>query len=294
MELNIEKFDPTTEQLTKMVVASKKIQVTDINDKGQIEVVRKARIELKTARVAITKKGKEMREEANAFQKAVIAKEKELVAIIEPEEIRLEAIEDEVKAQKLKEERVGLLPIRKEQLHAIGDDIEVTDDELLDMDTETFSAYKNERISEKNQQDRLALEEAQRKVQEEADRQQREKETREREAIARKEEQEMAEHRIKEEKERAELRVQQEKADADRRVKEAEEKAKLDVEREKQRIAQEKYDKELADKAEQEKLDAKKKYQAWLTKNEYDEKTHYLRNENGTVTLYKIVSTFKI
>jgi len=41
-------------------------------------------------------------------------------------------------------------------------------------------------------------------------------------------------------------------------------------------------------------LDKKKKYQAWLTKNEYDEKTHYLRNENGVITLYKIISSYKI
>ncbi len=294
MELNIEKFDPTTEQLTKMVIASKKITVSDINDKAQIEVVRKARIELKTARVAITKKGKEMREEANAFQKAVIAKEKELVAIIEPEELRLEAIEDEVKAQKLKEERIALLPIRREQLDAIGDGVEVSDEELLEMDTEQFSAYKNDRVAQKNESDRLALEAERRKVQEEADRQQREKETQEREKKAREEAQAEAERKLAHAKEEAELRVQQEKADADRRVKEAEEKAKQDAEREKQRVAQEKADAEAKAKAEQEALDKKKKYQAWLTKNEYDEKTHYLRNENGVITLYKIISTYKI
>ena len=294
MELNIEKFDPTTEQLTKMVKASQKIVVTDINDKEQIEVVRKTRIELKTARVAITKKGKEMREEALTFQKAVIAKEKELVAIIEPEELRLEAIEEEVKEKKLREERMALLPTRHEQLVAIGDGVTVTDEELLGMDTDAFTAHKNDRIAKKNEQERIAMEAERQAIQAERDAIDREKEAQAREKKAREETQAEAERQLKLAKEESEMRVQREKEEADRRVKEAEARAKQEQKEKEEREAREKSEAEAKVKAEQEALDKKKKYQAWLTKNEYNEATHYLRNENGTVTLYKIVSTYKI
>ena len=296
MELNIEKFDPTTEQLTKMVIASKKIKVTDINDKEQIEVVRKTRIELKTARVAITKKGKEMREEAIVFQKAVIAKEKELIAIIEPEEIRLETIEDEVKEKKQREERIALLPIRREQLDAIGDGVEVTDDEILGMDTAFFTDYKNERVAQKNEADRLTLEAEKRKVQEEAERQQREKETQEREKKAREEAQEEAERQLKLAKEEAEMRVQREKEEGERKVKEERERMEREAKEKAERELKEKEEAEAKAKVEQEALEKKKKYQKWLTDGGYteDKKADYHFMDNGTeVKMYKLVSVFK-
>lgn len=294
MELSIEKFDPTVEELNKMVVASKKVTVTDIDDKAQIQVVRENRIALKSARVAITKRGKEMREEANAFQKAVIAKEKELVAIIEPEELRLEAIEDEVKEKQLRAERELLLPSRKEELAKIGDSVEVTDAELLSMDVAQFSAYKNDRVAQKNEVDRRVIEEARAQVHAEEERQQREKETRAREEIARKEEQELAERRLKEEKERAELRIQQEKEGAERRVIAERERVEREQKEKEEREAQAKAETARLEKEEREKLEGKKKYQVWLSKNLYDENTHYLRNEGGTIKLYKLVGTFKI
>ena len=80
MDMNIEKFDPTTSELNTLVEKSQLVTVTDINDTKQMKVVTAARIELKNARVSITKKGKELRDEANKFAKAVIAKEKELIS----------------------------------------------------------------------------------------------------------------------------------------------------------------------------------------------------------------------
>ena len=54
-----------------------------------------ARMALKNTRVEIQKLGKAAREDATAFSKAVIAKEKELIDVIEPEESRLQALQDE-------------------------------------------------------------------------------------------------------------------------------------------------------------------------------------------------------
>lgn len=50
---------------------------------------------LKRTRVEIEKTGKDAREDATAFSKAVIAKERELIAIIDPEEARLLGMRDE-------------------------------------------------------------------------------------------------------------------------------------------------------------------------------------------------------
>jgi len=293
MELNIEKFDPTVEELTKMVVASKKIVVTDINDKAQIEAVRTTRIELKGVRVTITKRGKEMREEANAFQKAVIAKEKELVAIIEPEELRLEAIEEEVKAKKTREERVALLPIRRTQLDSIGDNEPEDDDFLLGMNTEQFQEYYNRRVASKNEVDKLAMEAERNAIQAEKDRLENEKVAREREAIARREEQEEAGRKLALAKEEAEMRVQREKEDADRRVKEEGERVKREQKEKEEREAQEKLMAENKAQEEKEKLEKRAKYQKWMKENNFDEKTDILKDSETEIIMYRKVSSFK-
>ena len=51
------------------------------------------RMTLKSARLKITKTSKEARDDATAFSKSVIAEEKRLIAIIEPDEDRLEALQ---------------------------------------------------------------------------------------------------------------------------------------------------------------------------------------------------------
>src|SRR3990167_4226116 len=155
--LDIEKFDPTVADLKEMVAGSQTLQLTDPANNEQVELAHKKRIELRDARVRITKTGKGLREEAVAFQKAAIGKEKELVAIIEPEEARLQAFEDEAEKIRVREERKALLPARRAELDAIKDGIAVTDDELLEMDSATFLNYTNHRKAQKNEKDRLEL-----------------------------------------------------------------------------------------------------------------------------------------
>lgn len=54
-----------------------------------------ARMSLKNTRIAIQKAGKDAREDAQAFSKAVIAEEKRLITLIEPEEGRLQSLQEE-------------------------------------------------------------------------------------------------------------------------------------------------------------------------------------------------------
>jgi len=66
-----------------------------------------ARMRLVKARTTTTKRGKEVREDAQAFSKAVIEQEKALLAIIEPEEKRLQKIQDDHDAIEAEKKRVA-------------------------------------------------------------------------------------------------------------------------------------------------------------------------------------------
>lgn len=151
---DLDQFDPTREALAQMVEATKGITAEDLEDKKQLEVVRRARIDLKNARVSIEKKGKELREDATKFAKAVIAKENELIGIIEPEEDRLKAIEEAAETLKQRRLREAQLPYRRDRLAEIGDDVEVSDETLNGMENVDFSEYLNRRVAAKNQRDR--------------------------------------------------------------------------------------------------------------------------------------------
>lgn len=111
-------FDETKAALLPLVEASARI-VSITNGAGYSEA-QSARMKLKNTRVEIEKRGKAAREDATQFSKAVIAKEKELVGVIAPEEDRLQALQDEwdaaiarEKAAKAEAERMRIFAIRQ-------------------------------------------------------------------------------------------------------------------------------------------------------------------------------------
>lgn len=114
------KFDPSVEELNKIVAVTSKITAPDLSDDTQVALVHDTRISLRDARVKIEKAGKQYRADALAYQKKVIAREKELIAIIEPEEIRLKALEEEATRLRERAAREALLPMRREQLVPFG------------------------------------------------------------------------------------------------------------------------------------------------------------------------------
>lgn len=95
-------------QLNALVAASKDITIVT-NAAGRDECHSSA-MKATKARTGIAATGKDARDDANAFSKAVIAEEKRLIAIIEHEEIRLKALRDEwdnnIAAEKAEKERV--------------------------------------------------------------------------------------------------------------------------------------------------------------------------------------------
>lgn len=214
MELNIEKFSPTVAELREVAATAAQIELQDPLDKAAVQVVHDMRVALRTARTTITKAGKEMREDALKFQRAVIAKEHELIAIIEPQEERLERLEEDALLVQEREALREFLPRRKERLAALQDGVAITDEELLDMDGTVFEGYFNRRLAEKNVADQRKIDDDRRKLnadQEEIDRKKREQEAEER---GRKQAEEKAEREKKEREARAAAEAAEREKDA--------------------------------------------------------------------------------
>lgn len=290
----IEKFDPNIAELMAMVETTKNLTATDLEDKGQLAIVKENRIVLKKARVKIEKAGKAAREDAVKFQRDVLAYEKKLIAVIEPEEDRLAAIEEEAEKLAIRKERIEKMPARLERIEKAGLSFfhDKTEEEMLELDANAFEAYFNELGARKVQYDKdqeeIKRQEAAKILEEEnakkkAEQDAKDKELAEREAKIKEEEQ-----RIAHEKE-----VEQAKKDTEERLKkEAEEKRIAD-----EKAAKEKAEKEAAEKkAADAKLAKDKEYQAFLkglgmTKTNTAE-FHKVETDKEII-VYKKVGTFK-
>lgn len=86
------KFEELKSDLIKLAEDSKSI--VEVKDAASYEECHGARMQLKNMRVAIEKTGKDARADATAFGKAVIKAEDELIALISPEEKRLQILQD--------------------------------------------------------------------------------------------------------------------------------------------------------------------------------------------------------
>ncbi len=109
--------EQTRKDLQELV--AKSANIVEVKNTAGREECHGAAMALVRARTTITKTGKAAREDAAAFQKAVIAEEKALIAITEPEETRLLALRDKWDAaraaEKAEAERIERLRI--EQIH---------------------------------------------------------------------------------------------------------------------------------------------------------------------------------
>lgn len=283
--LSLEQFSPKKAELVQMAEEARLLVIAGPDDKIGYDRVHKKRMSLKAARVEITKTGEAIRANAIKFQKAVIEKEKELVAVIQPVEVELQRMQDAVDEEKEKRRRAKLLPERHEKLKTIG--VAVEDEFLLVMDDSRFTEFFNTKHSE-------FLTEKERKI---------------------KEEKEIEEKRLREERERIEAEkrafdLQKEREETERRHKEelektkieAEAKAKRDAEesaeREKKRLADEMAAKEKTEREETERITRNRKYQDFLKKNGCDEKDSvnwiFKKTETGEIRLYKLIDSITL
>lgn len=109
--------EQTRKDLQELV--AKSANIVEVKNAAGRDECHGAAMALVRARTTITKTGKAAREDAAAFQKAVIAEEKALIAITEPEETRLLGLRDAWDqaraAEKAEAERIERLRI--EQIH---------------------------------------------------------------------------------------------------------------------------------------------------------------------------------
>ena len=290
---SVTKFEQTVLDMEAMVALSKKIKVTDVTDKDQIEAVKRSRIDLRAVEIAIEKRGKGYRDVFTAINKEISLKENELKKITSPEIERLEKLEVDAKAEAIRLERTEKLPERKERLAKIEDGVEIEDKELLEMDATAFEGYFNNRVAIKNETDRREAEEA--RAKEEA-RVQAEREAEQKkldDAKAEVENQRLANEREAE-------RLQAEK-DAQAREKTARDEATAEAKRkDDERIAEEKRvaDENIKTEAEKKaKLEKQNKYRAWRASHGWTEETKAdFKEENTgeTVVLWKKMGEFEI
>jgi hypothetical protein len=81
-------------EATLKEMAGKSVTITTITNLAGYQQCHAARMVLKNQRIIIEKDGKAARDEANKFRAAVIAEEARLIGLIDPEESRLQAIQD--------------------------------------------------------------------------------------------------------------------------------------------------------------------------------------------------------
>lgn len=284
MDMSLDKFDPTVADLTALAEVAKTISITDFESKAQIEAVRQNRIVLKNARVAVEKRGKELREDANAFASAVIAKQKELIAIISPEEERLKKLEDEAETHVLRQERLRKLPERRQRLQDALVGAELFDEAVLGMDDVTFEAtfsrLVNERAAVENarKEEELRIKQAELDAKEREIREKEESERRERERLI-----ELERARMEGEERAKVEQAKKEQFEAERRRKE-----EAEV---KDRLIRE----EAEHKAAAAKLEKSKKYKAFLEVHGFTDATRGDFKVEETATgyvLYKRLGEF--
>lgn len=247
------RFDETIkpEALAAMAEKSRKLTVNGIDDKDGYRAVHDARMELKKARVQITKIGKDLRASATEFNRAVIARENELIEIINPEEKRLDELESHIdhlreeakkEAERKEIQRIQTIVDSFAQVGVGVDFIEakgMTEEQVAERLQEATIAFK-----EKQEADRVAREEQERQR----------KENEAKEAAQRKAEMERQEaERIRLAKAQEELErvaVEQRRREAELRAREDEIRAKEEAQRRQEEMERAK--KEAAEKAVQE------------------------------------------
>lgn len=302
MELNIEQFNPTAVELTTLADKYKGLEIKGVDDKEGYLTVSCARKELGKARVDIEKKGKLLRSDALSFQRAVIEKEKELIAIIEPTESALSIMEKAhlLEVEKLK--RVKSLPERKERMALYG--LFPSDEELLVMDENAFSEfamYAKEKYLEAQERKQREEQEAaaeKLRLEQEAHAAKMKAEQNKLEADKRKLEEEKLAH---EQEKQHQIELEKAKEDAAKKATlEAEWKAKEEKEAEANRVKQEaeriKLEAEAKVKAEQaakEKLEKQKRWKKFLADNNYtNDKEFMWINEEKKIVLWKKIDEF--
>lgn len=259
----IKDFDYTVEALHSIAQQYASLSIQWLWDIDWYNKVRAARLDLRSKRTQIAKAWKDMRDEANSFSKNVIAREKELIGIIEPIEDTLKQEEDKYNDMMEKQKRIQLLPERRARIAEL-DGVEVTDEDILSMDDMRFESWilqeRNRIVAEKEAQ--ITAKQAELEAQ------------------------------------KAEVeRKAQEQARAEELEKAKQEAAAKAAAETEARLKREEEEKKEKEAQERQTLEKKKKYKQFLDKNgrtEENQKDYIAQKDGNCIILYKKVDTFII
>ena len=247
-DLETVKFDYTEATIKALVADANKVDLSDL------EAVKEAHKVMVKIRTTLTEQGLEFRRQINEIPKAIKAKEDGYLALSIDTEISLKKVLDDDKQAKLREARLALLPMKRDQLNLLTHCREVTDDEILAMDDKQWVAFY---------QDQMAFNSSEIQRIKDAEEAEANAETNRLAAIEEGKKQGEAEALAKQEREKQE-------------AKEAEDK----------RLADEAKPKE--------ELEANQKYQAFLDKHDYNPKTDIVQRDGEEVRIYRFVGKAKI
>lgn len=269
----LEQFNPTVAELQTLKQKYQKLEINGVEDKAGYAIVNEARKDLKAKRISITKLGKDLRDDANRFAKAVIEREKELIAIIEP-------LEESLFSQVKLIDNMAKFDDRYSKLLSVG--YIATPKELNTLSDVEFGKLFNQHqsIFLEKKAEKLRLKELE---------------------LKRAEQIKQAEIKAKQEAER------QKNAEIER-LKEEAEKLKQEAERQKQlEIAKKNAEIEQLKRQEQDRLEAEaqekiqaelkakkeaknKVYQNWLKENNVTD-DDIIKNDNGTHKIYRVIAS---
>jgi len=294
---NVTNYSPTVAELQSIAEKAKKVTIKGIDDEKGIEKAKETRKELVKLRNKIIKQQRAFTSDLREQVKKVNEKGKELVSIIEPEELRIKELEAKVKEEQMLEERKILLPTRKKMLESIK--VKMNDNEILLMDETQFSErytelqneYEEEQAREKARKEEILL--AKKNA---------------REAEKKRKELELLEAKLKGFNQLVNSFITLEQFDNYKWEKEDNEKlekAKQDSFASAKAILKNKLEEDKKRKEaeiERKKLEAERlknkrlkneKYQKWLKDNNFSEKTMVLKQTDTEIIMYKIISKFK-
>lgn len=298
MELNIQKFNPLKAEVNALVENIKSTIISLPNNITGYELMKNNKKLLQNKRIDFVRELKLERDGAIKFQKYIVSVEKDLLGLVEPLESELDEKIKEIEDIEKKEKRKKLLPERIAKLETI-DMFEVSPDYILSLDDNQFNKWFNEQkeIYLFNIQENIIKE--QEKIEAEKLKIEQEKKIGE---IRRKVEKEAQEKAIRDMK-IAELKAEEDKRVAIENEKQKAAKEKRDIidkqkRKDEARIEAEKKIKFEADekirteKEAQEKLEKQKKYQKFLSDNNYNIDEDYLLNKEDKIILMRKVAEF--
>lgn len=272
---DIEKFNPTKQELIDFVEWFKWIKINWLDDYVGYDKAIMAKRELAAKRNRISKQMKSLRDWAIKFQKDVISKEKEFTWIIWEVELDIQWQLNIIENEKERLKRIETLPIRWSELKALGLDAQYTEEFILSMSYKEFCDFiitEKARLFEEEQERKIQAEQEEKHIQDIKDAEERWKKEAE-ERLAKKEE----------------IRIQQE--EADKRTKDVLEAQRIAEEKE---LAEQKI---IDEQKAKERLEKWLKYKKWLQDNWYteDNKNIYkIEAKEKEIILYKFISSFKI